>query len=326
MQTLAQRYVAGVNKVRKDKGAVMLLKGGSLKCPRISTQCAVLDGMLGGGFPLGRIVEVLGDEASGKTTVALHVLAEAQKQGGVGVMIDMEHALDISYTEDIGIDRSELVFSQPDSGEEALEIVKEIMVIKSAIAKTKPLVVVIDSAAAMATAEELTRDMDSATPAPLARLLSTSLRRLKGEVANSQTLLLFTNQMRDTIGQFKTSKSTGGRALKFYTSVRLELSMGKRLRQDDIMIGQAVRARVIKNKTYPPYKDGEFRIIWGKGIDTMYSLFAVASDMKIITKKGSWYEFGRVRAQGENGFLEALKDDPRLPQLILKRIEVSKNG
>jgi len=326
MPTLAERYVAGVNKARKDKTAVMLLKGESLKCPRISTQCAVLDGMMGGGFPLGRIVEVLGDEASGKTTVALHVLAEAQKQGGVGVMIDMEHALDMSYAETIGINKSELVFAQPDSGEEALEIIKEMMVIKAEISKTKPLVAVVDSAAAMATAEELTRDMGSATVAPVARLLSTSLRRLKGEVAQTQTLLLFTNQMRDTIGQFKSSNSTGGRALKFYTSVRLELSMGKRLRQDDVMIGQTVRARVIKNKTYPPYKDGEFRIVWGKGIDTMYSIFTIATNMKIIAKKGSWYEFGRVRAQGEKGFLEALAADPRLSQLIIRRIEAGKNG
>lgn len=321
MQSIASRIVKDVRKQRKSKGDIMLLKEGAIDCPRITTQCAILDAILGGGMPLGRIVEIYGNEGSGKTTVALHLLAAAQEIGGVAAMIDVEHALRPSYAETIVPDYANLMFSQPNSGEQALEIAQQIMEVKTKLAKTKPLVIVVDSAAALASERELAGELSDHHYAPVAVLLSQSLRRMRGVIGQTQTLFIFTNQVREGIGPFSgPPKSTGGRALKFYSTIRLEVKVGKKLRKNDEFIGQMVKARVAKNKTYPPFKEAEFRLIYNQGIDIVHSLFTVALANSVVVKNGSWYEFGRFKAQGVNAFVEKLREDSRIVHVMQRRL------
>lgn len=321
MQSVAGQIVQNIRKQRKSKEALMLLVDSALDCPRISTQCMLLDDILGGGMPLGRVVEIYGNEGSGKTTVALHLLASAQEAGGIGVMIDVEHALRPEYARCIVPDYKNLIFSQPDSGDEALGIAQDIMLEKAKLAKTKPLVIVVDSVAALASQKELDGELTDTHISPVARLLSESLRRLKGVISRTQTLFVFTNQMRETIGEWnKYPKSTGGRALKFYATIRLEVQTGRKLRKGDEIIGQVVHARVAKNKTYPPFKKTEFRLMYSVGIDRVHSLFVVAVGRDIIKKSGSWFEYGRFKAQGENAFLEKMAKEPQMMKLIQKRL------
>ncbi len=320
----ARIIVRNIQKERKNKEDVIILGDGRVECPRITTQCCVLDKMLGGGMPLGRVVEIYGDEGSGKTTVALHMLASVQQNGGVAAMIDTEHGLDPGYAKAIGVDWGSLIFSQPRSGEEALEISENIMTTKSKLVGDDPLVIVVDSAAALPTVEELEGKIGDRRVAPLARLLSTSLRRLNSLIGDSNTIFIFTNQLREKVGAWgDPSKSAGGRALKFYSSVRIRLRVGKTLTKDKQPIGQSIRVWVPKNRTYPPFQSGEIRIIWGKGIDIAHSLFLVARDENIVVKKGSWYQFGRLRHQGEYAFVENLRGDPKLMSVIHNRVAKS---
>lgn len=322
MPSIAEQIVKSVQKHRKNQEDVKIMKDGVIACPRLSTGCAVIDKMLGGGIPIGRVIEVYGDEGCGKTTLALHLLMAAQKSGGVGVMIDVEHALDVKYAANIGVDCDELIMSQPDSGEDALEIAVDLMETKASLNDEGTLLIIVDSAAALASRAELDGDIGDVNQyAPVARLLSSSLRRLKGTVRKTHSVLVFTNQMRDTIGVWgKPSQSTGGRALKFYSSVRLELQMGAKIRDNRTIIGQTVRARVAKNKTYPPFREGEFNIYWGTGIDLVHSLFLVGVENKIIKQTGGWFRLGKRKVQGERKFVDLMREDESIVEFIQERV------
>lgn len=319
-----------VRKGRDDKGDIVSLRERKLECPRVSTGCMVIDSLIGGGLPIGRIIELFGNESSGKTTVALTALASMQNSGGVGAIVDTEHALDLDYADKIGVDCDRLILSQPDSGEAALDITKALMLKKtSTVGIDTPMIIVVDSAAALASSDELEKKAGDKTYSPVASLLSQQLRRLRGVIAKNNTILLFTNQMRDRVGVFfgSPSKSTGGRALKFYSSIRIELRTGSKLRQSKsskVIIGQGVYVNIPKNKTARPYTSGEIRIIAGHdgiyGIDTVYSLFSVGVDLKIIKKSGSFYSFGKVRCKGENSFIKRLRSDDSLTRLISRRV------
>jgi len=310
MRSVAKIIVRNIQKERNNKEDIMILSDGKIDCPRITTQCCVLDRMLGGGMPLGRVIEIYGNEGSGKTTLALHICAAAQQAGGIAAIIDTEHALDPIYAKAIGVDWGETIFSQPNGGEEAMEIAKSIMLAKDRLLKDKPLVIVIDSAAALPTREELEGGIADTRISPVARLLSQTLRRLSGIIGNTNTLFIFTNQLRDKVMSWgNPSKSTGGRALKFYTSIRLELTSGSQLKKGNNAVGQIVKFRVAKNKTFPPFKKGEFHIRWGMGIDMAHSLFALGVEEKIIRKKGNWFQFGKFRYHGANVFIEKLRND-----------------
>jgi len=309
------------------KGSIMKLgqHGANVKIESIPTGSIALDLALGiGGLPRGRIIEIYGPEASGKTTVALHVIAEAQARGGQCAFVDAEHALDPSRAEAIGINLDELLMSQPDSGEQALEIT-ETLVRSGALD-----VIVVDSVAALVPQAELEGQMGDAIIGLQARLMSQALRKLTGAISKSKTILIFTNQLRQKIGvMFGNPETTpGGLALKFYSSVRIDLRRIEVLKDGDEVVGSRHRARIVKNKVAPPLKVAEFDIMADEGISKTGSIIDVATELEILEKKGAFFYYkGKVIAQGREAAKELLRKDKKLLQEIEDKIrQILKEG
>ncbi|MEG1501152.1 MAG: recombinase RecA [Clostridiales bacterium] len=276
----------------------------------IPTGCLALDIALGvGGVPRGRVVEIYGHESSGKTTVALHIVAEAQKAGGIAAFIDAEHAMDPIYCQKLGVNVDDLLISQPDTGEQALEI-SEALVRSGAVD-----VIVVDSVAALVPRAELEGDMGDAHVGLQARLMSQALRKLTGSISKSRTCIIFINQIREKVGVvFGNPETTaGGRALKFYSSVRIEVRRGEAIKQGADFLGSRTKAKVVKNKVAPPFKQAEFDIIFGQGISKEGNILDIAAEMKLVNKSGSWYSYeGERIGQGRENAKEFLKKNPEI--------------
>ena len=293
------------------KGSVMRMSDrGAVEIGAISTGSLALDLALGiGGLPRGRIVEIFGPESSGKTTLVYHVIAEAQRRGGICAFIDAEHAMDPQYAKRIGVNIDELLVSQPDTGEQALEIC-ELLIRSGALA-----VVAIDSVAALTPKAEIEGEMGDSLPGIQARLMSQALRKLAGTLNRTDTICIFTNQLREKIGvMFGNPETTpGGRALKFYSSVRLDIRRIETLKEGVEAIGNRVRVKVVKNKVAPPFKQAEFDIEYGVGISKEGALIDMALEHGLIQKSGSFFSYGETRlGQGRNNTKEFLRDNPEL--------------
>jgi recombination protein RecA len=302
------------------KGSVMKLGEATavLNVDTIPTGSLAIDIALGvGGIPRGRVIEIFGPESSGKTTVALHVIAEAQKLGGIAAFIDAEHALDPKYAKNLGVDIDNLLISQPDTGEQALEIA-EALVRSGAVD-----VVVIDSVAALVPRAELEGDMGDAHVGLQARLMSQALRKLSGAISKSRTSAIFINQLREKVGvMFGNPETTpGGRALKFYSSIRMDVRRIETIKSGNDMIGNRTRVKIVKNKIAPPFKQAEFDIIYGEGISREGSLVDIAVELNIMDKSGAWYSYRDERlGQGRENVKEVLKQRPELSHEIESRI------
>ena len=293
------------------KGAVMKLgDNAAMQVDAISTGSIGLDLALGvGGVPRGRIIEVYGPESSGKTTLALHVLAEAQKKGGDVAFIDVEHALDPVYAEALGVDINNLLVSQPDTGEQAMEIC-EALVRSGAIDA-----IVVDSVAAMVPRAEIEGEMGEAFVGLQARLMSQALRKLAGTVSKTNCIVIFINQLREKVGVVygNPEVTTGGRALKFYSSVRIDVRRTESLKNGSEIIGNRTRARVVKNKVAPPFKEAEFDIMYGEGISLIGELIDLGVKLGLVQKSGSWYSMGETRiGQGRDAAKQYLKNNPEI--------------
>lgn len=318
---------AALSQIEKQfgKGAVMKLGDASSKISiqTISTGCIELDCALGiGGIPRGRIVEIYGPESSGKTTVALHIIAQAQKMGGVAAFIDAEHALDPIYARNLGVNIDELYISQPDTGEQALDITES-------LARSGAVdVIVIDSVAALVPKAEIDGDMGDPHVGLQARLMSQALRKLAGAISKSNTAVIFINQLREKVGVMfgNPEVTTGGKALKFYASIRIDVRKIDTLRNGTQIYGNRTRAKIVKNKLAPPFKLAEFDIIYGEGISREGSILDLATEKKIIAKTGSWYSYDDVRmAQGRDNARTFLKDNPEICNDIEKRLRAAIN-
>ncbi len=294
------------------KGSIMKLgeAADKMNIEVIPTGALTLDLALGvGGIPRGRIVEIYGPESSGKTTVALHIAAEAQRLGGIAAFVDAEHALDPLYAKRLGVDIDNLLISQPDTGEQALEIT-EALVRSGAVD-----IIVIDSVAALTPQAEIEGEMGDTHVGLQARLMSQALRKLTAVVSKSNTITIFINQIREKVGvMFGNPEVTpGGRALKFYSSVRLEIRKVETLKQGTDIVGTRTKAKVVKNKVAPPFKDAEFEIIYGEGISKAGCILDMAVDLNIVNKSGAWFSYGENRiGQGRDNAREFLKKDPKL--------------
>ncbi|MEE8486505.1 MAG: recombinase RecA [Acidimicrobiia bacterium] len=301
------------------KGAIMRLGANDIrKIDSISTSALSLDLALGiGGVPRGRIVEIFGPESSGKTTLALHILAEAQRNGGTAAFIDVEHALDPIYARAIGVDIDKLLISQPDTGEQALEIT-DVLIRSGAL-----VVIVIDSVAALVPRAELEGDMGDVHMGLQARLMSQALRKLAGSINRSQTTAIFINQLREKIGVvFGNPETTpGGRALKFYSSVRIDIRRIEAIKVGTENIGNRVRAKIVKNKVAPPFRLAEFDIMFGEGISREGSLLDVAVEQGIVQKAGAWYTYdGEQLGQGREKAKDHLKENPELSMQLQDQV------
>lgn len=301
------------------KGAIMKLGADTaLDVPVIPSGCLDLDIALGtGGLPRGRVIEIFGPESSGKTTVALHVIAEAQHLGGTAAFIDAEHALDPKYAQNLGINLEELYVSQPDTGEQALEIA-EALVRSGAVD-----IVVIDSVAALVPKAEIEGEMGDSHVGLQARLMSQALRKLSGAISKSKTVAVFINQIREKVGiMFGNPEVTpGGRALKFYASIRLDVRRIETLKQGNDMIGNRTRIKVVKNKVAPPFKRAEFDIMYGMGISREGSILDLGTNLDIISKSGAWYSLESERlGQGRENAKQYLIDNPDIAKQIENRI------
>ncbi|MFL6212753.1 MAG: recombinase RecA [Blastocatellia bacterium] len=299
--------IAGIEK-QFGKGSIMRLgEKKVVDIPAISTSCLSLDAAIGiGGVPRGRVVEIYGPESGGKTTLALHIVAQAQKAGGVAAYIDAEHALDAQYAARLGVQVNDLFISQPDSGEQALEIT-EALVRSGGVD-----VLVIDSVAALVPRAELDGDMGDSLPGLQARLMSQALRKLTAVVARSNTCLIFINQIREKIGVMfgNPETTTGGRALKFYSSVRLEIRRSTQIKDGDTVVGSRTKVKVVKNKVAPPFKEAEFDIMYGLGISHEGDLLDLAVAHNIVEKSGAWFSFRSERlGQGRENVKNLLKAD-----------------
>lgn len=311
-----------LEKIERDfgKGSVMKLgeANSKLKVEVIPTGCLSLDLALGiGGVPRGRIVEIFGAESSGKTTIALHVIAQAQQHGGIAAVIDAEHALDPTYAKVLGVNIDDLLISQPDTGEQALEICE-------ALVRSGALdVVVIDSVAALVPKAEIEGEMGDLHVGLQARLMSQALRKLTSVVSKSRTTAIFINQLREKIGvMFGNPETTpGGRALKFYASVRIEVKKSEQIKQGSEVVGNRIKAKVVKNKVAPPFKQAEFDIMYGTGISREGSVLDTAVEFKIVQKSGAWYAYqGEQLGQGRENAKEFLKQHPELMQEIERKV------
>ena len=305
------------------KGTVMRLgQNTGIVVESIPTGSLSLDLALGiGGVPKGRIIEVYGPESSGKTTLALHVVAEAQKRGGEVAYIDAEHALDPSYARALGVDIDSMLISQPDTGEQGLEIC-EALVRSGAID-----VVVVDSVAALTPKAEIEGEMGDAHVGLLARLMSQALRKLAGSIAKTNCIVIFINQLREKVGVTYGSPevTTGGRALKFYASVRIEVRRIESIKSSGEIIGNRTRAKIVKNKVAPPFKEAEFDIMYGEGISKVGEIVDLAVKLEIIQKSGSWYSMGETRiGQGRDAAKKYLRDNPEICQQVEE--EIRKNS
>ena len=301
------------------KGAVMKLgENASMSVEHIKTGSMALDMALGiGGIPRGRIVEIYGPESSGKTTLALHCVAEAQKAGGTAAFIDVEHALDPVYAENLGVDIDSLLVSQPDSGEQALEIA-EALVRSGAID-----IIVIDSVAALVTRAEIEGEMGDNHVGQLARLMSQALRKLTGALSKSNCSAIFINQLREKIGVIygNPETTTGGRALKFYASVRIDVRKVEAIKNGSEMIGSRTRARVVKNKVAPPFREAEFDVLYGKGISHTGELVDMGLEFDILKRSGAWFYYGDTRiGQGKDNVKQLLEDNKELAGEIEEKI------
>ncbi|MCL5035212.1 MAG: recombinase RecA [Bacteroidetes bacterium] len=306
-----------LNQIEKDygKGAVMKMGEGPIaKIDAISTGSISLDWAIGiGGIPRGRITEIYGPESSGKTTVCLSVIAEAQKQGGIAAFIDAEHALDMNYAKRIGVDTNNLLLSQPEFGEQALDIV-ETLVRSGAID-----VVVIDSVAALTPRAEIEGEMGDAQMGAQARLMSQALRKLTSAINKSNTSVIFTNQLRSKIGVFygNPETTTGGNALKFYAALRLDIRKRDHIKEGQDIVGNRVRVKVVKNKVAPPFKEVEFDIAYNEGISKLGDILDVAVDMNIIQKSGAWFSYKDDRlGQGREAARKYLQENPAALKLV----------
>ena len=294
------------------KGAIMKLGDSALKdgISVIPTGCLELDYALGvGGVPRGRIIEIYGPESSGKTTVALHIVAESQNRGGTAAFIDAEHALDPVYARNLGVNVDELFVSQPDTGEQALEIT-ETLVRSGAVD-----IVVVDSVAALVPKAEIEGDMGDSHVGLQARLMSQALRKLAGVIGKTNTVVIFINQLREKVGVMygNPETTTGGRALKYYASIRLDVRKVDSIKNGSDVIGNRTRIKVVKNKVAPPFKTAEFDIVYGEGISKEGSLLDIAVDKKVIQKAGAWFSYGDMRiAQGRDNARTFLKENPEL--------------
>src|ERR1043166_4577822 len=301
---------------RFGKGSIMRLGEREISdIGAISTHCLSLDAAIGvGGFPRGRIIEVYGPESSGKTTLALTVVASAQKTGGVAAYIDAEHAMDADYAGKLGVDIDQLLISQPDSGEQALEIAE-------ALVRSNGVdVIVVDSVAALVPRAELDGEMGDSLPGLQARLMSQALRKITAIVSNSNTCFIFINQLREKIGVFFGSPetTTGGKALKFYASLRLDIRRIGALKDGDRVVGNRTRVKVVKNKCAPPFRESEFDIMYGEGISREGDLLDLAVNMNIVEKSGAWFSYkGERLGQGRDNVKNMLKQNLDL----LERIE-----
>ncbi|MDX1586479.1 MAG: recombinase RecA [Balneolaceae bacterium] len=306
------------------KGTIMRLGDEAVNnVDAISTGSIMVDYALGvGGVPRGRITEIYGPEASGKTTLAMHVIAEAQKAGGYAAFVDAEHAFDPKYAKNLGINTDELIISQPDSGEQALEITETL--IRSAALD----VIVIDSVAALVPRAELEGEMGDSHMGLQARLMSQAMRKITGIISKTRTSCIFINQIREKIGvMFGNPETTsGGRALKFYSSVRMDIRRIGSLKQGDEVVGNRTKVKVVKNKVAPPFKVVEFNIMYGKGISRTAELLDLAVEFDIIEKRGSWYRYdGEPIGQGSDNAIEFLESDPDLTEQIEETIRAEMN-
>ncbi len=304
------------------KGSIMKLGSDvSLNIPVVSSGSLSIDAALGiGGFPRGRVIEVYGPESGGKTTIALHAIAQAQKQGGTAAFIDAEHAMDAGYARRLGVDIEELLVSQPDSGEQALEI-SEMLVRSGAVD-----ILVIDSVAALVPRAELEGEMGDSHVGLHARLMSQALRKLTGIVAKSQTCMMFINQIREKIGIMfgNPETTTGGRALKFYSSIRLEIRRIASIKEGDQNMGNRTRAKIVKNKLAPPFKVAEFDIMFGKGISREGELLDLAVAHKVVEKSGSWFSYGQERlGQGRENSKQFLGENEDIAAKIEHQVKVA---
>ncbi|HEX6922574.1 MAG TPA: recombinase RecA [Bacillales bacterium] len=310
-----------LNKIEKQfgKGSIMKLgEQADRKVSAVSSGSLTLDVALGvGGYPRGRIIEIYGPESSGKTTVALHAIAEVQRDGGQAAFIDAEHALDPVYAERLGVDTNELLLSQPDTGEQALEIA-EALVRSGAVD-----IVVIDSVAALVPRAEIEGEMGDSHVGLQARLMSQALRKLSGAISKSKTMAIFINQIREKVGvMFGNPETTpGGRALKFYSSVRLEVRRAETLKKGDEMVGNRARIKVVKNKVAPPFKKAEVDIMYGEGISKEGEILDVGAGENIIQKSGAWYSYeGERLGQGRENAKLYLKENVEVAEQISQKI------
>ncbi|WP_341529515.1 recombinase RecA [Nostoc sp. UHCC 0302] len=300
------------------KGAIMRLGDATrMRVETISTGALTLDLALGGGLPKGRVIEIYGPESSGKTTVALHALAEVQKNGGIAAFVDAEHALDPTYAQALGVDIENLLVSQPDTGESALEIVDQL--VRSAAVD----IVVIDSVAALVPRAEIEGDMGDAHVGLQARLMSQALRKITGNIGKSGCTVIFINQLRQKIGVTYGSPetTTGGNALKFYASVRLDIRRIQTLKKGTDEYGNRVKVKVAKNKVAPPFRIAEFDIIFGKGVSTLGCLVDLAEETGIIVRKGAWYSYnGDNISQGRDNAIKYLEEKPEFAEQIKQQV------
>ena len=310
-----------MSQIEKQFGKGSVMKLGEFKAMEVEaipTGALSLDIALGiGGVPRGRIVEVFGPESSGKTTLALHIIAEAQKMGGEAAFIDAEHALDPVYAKKLGVDIDNLIVSQPDTGEQALEITE-------ALVRSGALdVIVVDSVAALVPKAEIDGEMGDSHMGLQARLMSQALRKLAGAINKSKTVLLFINQLREKIGVMfgNPETTTGGRALKFYASVRMDIRKIEMMKQDGQVVGNRVRVKVIKNKVAPPFREAEFDILYGKGISKVGNILDMAVNLDIVEKSGAWFSYNGQRiSQGRENAKRYLEEHPDTMNEIEKKV------
>jgi recombination protein RecA len=329
-RTKALEVALGQIEKQFGKGSIMRLgqKGAILPIDAIPTGAVSLDFALGvGGVPRGRVIEIFGPESSGKTTLALQVIAQAQKLGGMAAFVDAEHALDAAYAQKLGVEVENLLVSQPDNGEQALEIV-EVLVRSGGVD-----VVVVDSVAALVPRAEIEGEMGEAQMGLQARLMSQALRKLTGVVSKSKTCLIFINQLREKIGVMFGSPetTTGGRALKFYASVRLDIRRIASIKDGEAVVGGRVRVKVVKNKVAPPFREAEFDILYGEGISREGDLLDLAVDRKIVDKSGTWFSFANERlGQGRENAKQFLRENrdlcQKLEDRVRKELGLTKDG